>query len=476
MKRKMKQVVKGTCKKVKQQVAKIDTMLLRQFQRLLENKRVTWLFQKWNLNPHDIDGVRKFFLHIHGFVILLFVVMIMLQIFIPFHPLWYGVIAILSFGSVRYFQLAIQVKYHYMHEPLQKLLLVSEEVDKGNLTERTGIISEDELGRVAKAFDAIIEQFSGIIHQVQYSTGRTVKGNKKLAGIATRVEQASEEIVQAMEDISKGADFQTKINENVHDRVVQLSELSQRMEDKYSAIQDSANVTTSTIETGRERFDVLKDNVNQLSRFAFDVNHQLKDFSLLVKEISTITDQIDAITQQTNLLALNASIEAARAGQAGRGFKVVAEEVKKLSEQSYQSSKKIDGIAKSIGLSIQNIRTQSEQSIAYAKQGEESVEGTDKDLLSILHDMNEVLHMVHAMAELVGEQRTSIQEIEEVSAESSAISNQTSASTEGVYETSMAFVEEMKKIAQMSAKLTDISKELHKTTETYRVQNMEFYL
>ncbi|PGK51168.1 hypothetical protein CN918_25605 [Priestia megaterium] len=475
MKRFFHRIQKFGVRCLQQIVSRATSVLMKTLKKLLSVPYVQRQLHSLSIDIHTIQGKERLWY----FSLLFTFCVYLLTTF--FHT---TVHLFISFVVVDIFLgLFLLFAYHHIQQakkkanlPLLRLLDVASHVNDGLLTERTGIVSKSEMGKVALAFDSVIENFSEIIHMVQYSTSRTVKGTEKLSGISTKIKTLSQEIVHAMEEISQGTELQTNINDSIHERLVELVSLFDSLEEQQTLIKNNAMITTSTIHDSRERFTTLSHNVQELASFAYHVNKELTNFAQYIRQISSIAEQIHHITKQTNLLALNAHIEAARAGEHGKGFTVVAEEVRKLAEESFRSSQEIEDISQTIIDSISSIQAQSEQSITYAKEGEASMHASDKDLQSIVDDMKAVLSALASTEEMVENQKSRLNEIEEISANSTSISVETSANTEQVHATSMSFVEDMKKVAAMTKKLSDISKDLNASTEKYKVQDVEFYL
>jgi len=475
---------------VKRFFLKVQQMLVKSFQRgkdkivsgfiHLLKKLFSLSFIQKRLNALSIDiatiqGKERLWYFSFLFTLIVYLVTVFLQATLDLFLLFLTIDTILGLFLLLSYTYIQRVKKN-ANLPLLRLLEIASYVKAGQLTERTGIVDKSEMGQVALAFDSVIENFSEIIHMVQYSTNRTVKGTEKLSGISTKIKTLSQEIVHAMEEISQGTELQTNINDTIHERFLELVSLFDSLEEQQSLIKENAMITTSTINDSRERFTTLSHNVQELASFAYHVNEELTNFTQYIRQISSIAEQIHHITKQTNLLALNAHIEAARAGEHGKGFAVVAEEVRKLAEESFRSSREIEDISQTIIYSISSIQSQSEQSITYAKEGESSMHASDKDLQSILKDMKGVLSALALTEDMVESQKSRLKEIEEISANSTSIAVETSANTEQVYATSMSFVEDMKKVAAMTKKLSDISKELNASTDKYKIQDVEFYL
>lgn len=434
------------------------------------------VLKRMDLETNTVAGKGKAFLYLSslGFLFISGTMLISMFASVSLGVFWLFDILILVALGVSFY-LGYQ-DFLRTNEPLQKLITVSENIAKGDLTQRTGIIQSDEIGMVAKAFDEMIHSIEEIINNVQYSSERTINGTKKLDKISKQVKLSSEQIVETMNTIARGAEYQSSINETIRDNVVKLRELSNQLEQKQGEIEEKAQTTTNTIMTSQDELGRLIENVELLSQATHDTNDKVQLFRNMIEKISFIAEQTNNIAQKTSLLSINASIEAANAGIYGRGFSVVAQEVKSLSNQSFVASKEIENIINSIRTNMSEVSKQTETSKIYAVEGTNSAETAAAAMMLIVAEMENVMKEVEEMKRLMEQQRESVTRIEKQTKESSEIAVDASASTEEVYATSIEFVEQMKKISSMTKKLAEISDDLREGTKKFKVENVGFYL
>lgn len=220
--------------------------------------------------------------------------------------------------------------------PLERIVGSMQDISSGtgDLTVRLDDTARDELGMLARAFNIFVEKLDGIMSDIGDST--------------TELATASEELSMITKDTRGGIERQQEEIHQVATAVVEMTATVKDVAQNTNAVADASRHAGSQVETGRV---VLRDSANSIQRLSDSlvesqhVVDALQDDSL---KVGTVLDVIKSIAEQTNLLALNAAIEAARAGEQGRGFAVVADEVRVLAKRSQDSAEEIRQIIESL--------------------------------------------------------------------------------------------------------------------------------
>mgnify|MGYP003775086811 CR=1 FL=1 len=377
----------------------------------------------------------------------------------------------ISIGIWKSYQLVLKIK-----QPLEKLTQVAENIGKGNLTVRTGIIRSDEIGMVAKAFDEMIQSIEDIINNVQHSSERTMKGTQKLQGISQKVKHSSEGIKEEVTDMSIGSKQQSLINDEIQHSVEELIDLTDTTEKKNQMIKDKAVNTKDMIAKSESDFQTLIDSVTNFSQSFKETYATMKLFEEETEKILKITENANHITKQINLLSLNASIEAARAGDAGLGFAVVAREMKTLADKSLETSKEIETIVNVVKTFIGNVNKQTEKNFTYVSLGNQSVENATRSLFSIREEMDQVINAVQELEITMEERKKSVHSIEGQVEESMQIAAKIFNKAEGIHTQTEQFIQQMNTIFEMTKKLQKISSDLKSSTEQFEIENMGYYI
>ncbi|MFD1006898.1 methyl-accepting chemotaxis protein [Oceanisphaera ostreae] len=215
---------------------------------------------------------------------------------------------------------------------LAPLLRVSQALEqiaggRGDLTRRIDIQSEDEVGILATNFNRFVASQAELIGQIR-SQAQQLGDNADQSSI--RANQTVAELARQQQEV-------TMVATAVTEMASATQEIANNAEQTAAAAQQSIASTAH----GKQQVNKTRDSIHSLSEEMVQASGVIKRLDLHAKEISTVLSTIQGIAEQTNLLALNAAIEAARAGEQGRGFAVVADEVRVLSQRTHKSTEEI---------------------------------------------------------------------------------------------------------------------------------------
>ncbi|RON54344.1 methyl-accepting chemotaxis protein [Pseudomonas frederiksbergensis] len=307
-------------------------------------------------------------------------------------------------------------------EPLNRAVQAAEAIAGGNLIKAIEVDGKDEPARLLGALSAMQDNLRKTIEQI--------------AGSATQLGAAAEELSTVTEEASRGLQQQNNEIEQAATAVNEMTAAVEEVARNAVSTSEASNQSTQAAREGRNRVVETVDAIQTMTHDVQNTSVMIEGLAAQGRDIGKVLDVIRAIAEQTNLLALNAAIEAARAGEAGRGFAVVADEVRALAHRTAQSTQEIEKMV----AGIQNGTGEAVSSMQQSNQRTQSTLEMARAAGVALEQITQSIHLINErnlviasaseeQAQVSREVDRNLVNIRDLATQSAAGANQTSAAT-----------------------------------------------
>lgn len=342
--------------------------------------------------------------------------------------------------------------------PVKEIQSLMSRTEQGDFTVEGTYLSKDEMGQLTQSFNRMIREVREVIRQVASSSEMVSASAEQLTASAEETSKASQQIAVTIQEVAAGAGTQAEKAEDTAATMEKMSTNVQQMTANTEHVSEAAFDTANKVRSGNaailsteQQMLSIQENVNRLS----GVIQGLGDRS---SEIEKITDLITNIAKQTNLLALNAAIEAARAGEHGRGFAVVADEVRKLAEESSHSAIQISRLISTIQTETAAAVQSMEQTIDEVASGlvlvstaGDAFEQIETSVGIVTAEINQVVSAIQELTAGTDQIARAISQVAEVAEQNASGTQNISAATE----------EQLASMEEISASAQSLSRTAH---------------
>ena len=355
-----------------------------------------------------------------------------------------------------------------IHRPLQQLTQAASQVSAGDLTVRI-LRRKDEFGQLGDSFDTMTTSLRNVLGEVHDTSSQLAASSEELMASSEQTSKATEQVAELMQDAAAGTTMQNQSLAATEQLVGEMSlgvrEISARVGDAEQIAIEASSKSEAGMVTMQEAVSHIQ-QVNDESKAMETVIEELRAKN---DEIVEIVAEITAVAKQTNILALNASIEASRAGEHGRGFAVVANEVKLLANSSGASAERINELMREM-----HEKTQAVQS-TFARTGEGMVKSSQMitEAGEAFQTIRDAVRTVAAQAEEAATASRQIDQgmghVNKAVNETMVLSNRIAAGTEDGSAAAQEQLATMEEVAASSAALSKMAEDLQSMIERFKL-------
>ncbi|SDK98397.1 methyl-accepting chemotaxis protein [Alkalibacterium thalassium] len=354
--------------------------------------------------------------------------------------------------------------------PLTSISSKLNDVADGKLTGQTiRTKRKDEIGMLEQATNKMQEELRHIITSVSNATHHVLSSSEELTQSTNEVVQGADQIAITMQELASGSESQATYTSDLSESMSAfVHTIEQSVEESERIYQTSTKVRGLTDE-GRLMMDSSVTQMQTIDEIVKQSVEGMRGLDTKSSEVSELVTVIEGIAEQTNLLALNAAIEAARAGEQGKGFAVVADEVRKLSEEVSGSVVEITDIVRRMQEESAQVVGALENGYSEVQKGTTQIQETGKTFNSISSSVEQMERTIRRITEKLADNKeqtvnmsSSVEEIASISEESAAGIEQTSASAQQSNST-------MQEVSASSEELARLAEELNQLVERFEL-------
>lgn len=353
--------------------------------------------------------------------------------------------------------------------PIKKMESLMGMAGDGNLTVKSDIKAKDEFGELGKSFNDMINHQEEMVKSVSGASEQLNEASEQMAASLEELSATTEELSATISTIAEDTDNQNKSIVDISEVLVQLSSLVQLAQNRAKSTSSNAINSKEVADLGRQKVEETVRAMNGISIESNETFKVLERVNNLSAKVGGIVTTMNSIAGQTDLLALNAAIEAARAGEHGKGFSVVAEEVRKLAEESNEKAKEIALLINEMTIQTQNAVSAMERANTKVENGVEIVAETDKAFIDIINSINNIVEHVNEILDITSDEVASSDKVVALINDVATVTENNAASCKNVSEAIQDETSTINNLTATAEETSAMSEQLMKEVEKFKI-------
>ncbi|WP_420852230.1 methyl-accepting chemotaxis protein [Paenibacillus hamazuiensis] len=353
--------------------------------------------------------------------------------------------------------------------PIVMIRNLMKEGEQGNLRVRTNINRQDEIGQLGASFNQMMEKITALVQQTNLSAQEVLSTSTELSEASKKTAMSAKEIAVATEEIAGGASSLAVESERGNELTAQIGQQMKEVIQSNVQMGTAASEVHKSSEQGIQYMSELIQKTNKTEQMTRSMVEKVDKLKESTRSIRKILEMLNNITKQTNILSLNATIEAARAGAAGKGFMVVADEIRKLADQSRQSIEVVGQITETIQREIDETVGVLSQAYPIFQEQIGSVKEADEIFKQVQDQMGGFINQLEEVTESIQKLDQSQVVLSDAMSNVSAVAEESSATSEEVASLSNEQLNISNGLVKLSEKLEELSNSLKESLSKFTV-------
>lgn len=354
-------------------------------------------------------------------------------------------------------------------DPISDMSRIALNISKGDFSQKVPIQSNDALGELAQSFNKMIDKLRELLQDTGRATRHVFESSRDINEKNEKMKTVLEEVALAANELASGAN-------QISEEIGGISVATKDIENKVSGYTVSTREMNARsgqmitlVEQGLQSVETQGAGMRRNVQATGHASRTIHELARQAEGISHITKTISEIAEQTNLLSLNASIEAARAGEHGLGFAVVAQEVRKLAEESTTSTKEVFNLVRTIEQGIQQALSSMSENENIVQEQTRLIAETEKIFAEIVHSVKFISEQIGTFARESEQMLQSAEQISATMENISAITEQSAAGTEQVSASMNEQIAAVQAIVGQSSEMTTLVSRLQQTISIFKM-------
>lgn len=343
-----------------------------------------------------------------------------------------------------------------------KLKEISE--NDGDLTQRINYESKDEIGQLSNSFDLFMNKLHSIIKEVSTSAEAMNSSTEGLSKATSETTKSLENISNTIVEIASSTSDAAAASEETSAGLTEVAKFSESTSLASKNTTENSKKAKETAQDGASKINEIVSSIKEIAASSEKVSVIINELDNSSKKIGDIIEIITSISEQTNLLALNAAIEAARAGEAGKGFNVVADEIRKLADQSNNAANEISKLVKENQLKSASAVTSVEQVEEKVSLGVSKASEVGESIQNIIGNIQNIVSEIEQIDDANEQQAQNVKEIEKAINNIAVTSSEIAGGTENISSSIEEQLSTMTEVKKTTENLSEMAKKLSEIT------------